>query len=409
MLITSRDNARVKEIRSLRTRKAREEMGLYFIEGVRMVAEAIDAGAEMETLVVCEDLLDKYADELQRFQDRVQRAEAVPRLEVSAKVFESIAEYETSEGIGAVVRERWERMENVRLSDELCWIAVNSIQNPSNLGTLLRISDAVGGRGLALIGNCTDPYHPIAVRASLGAVFSQSVVRTSFAEFAGWKTRHGYRMVGTSPTAPLDYRPSPTSRRSSCSSETNGSASRTSSSSYAICWSRYRWPVASNRTASRSRRESCSTRPSVSAEFDSTGGRGYNEPLELRYRDKGDDEEEYPLPPPPAGEIRNSNIEIRNKTQRGKREMLETPSEPRLEFAFFVIGVCFEFRISCFEFWIYAERLQRTGIFALPLQFGVRRTTACGEPSGWQCERAESRERCRAGNITSEPDPRTRR
>ena len=206
MLITSRDNATVKEIRSLRTRKAREETGLYFIEGVRMVAEAIDAGADIETIVVCQELLNKYADELQRFQDRVQRAEAVPHLDVSAKVFESIAEYATSEGIGAVVCERWEQMENVRLSDELCWIAVNSIQNPSNLGTLLRISDAVGGRGLILIGNCTDPYHPIAVRASLGAVFSQSVVRASFAELAAWKRRHGYRMVGTSPTAPLDYR-----------------------------------------------------------------------------------------------------------------------------------------------------------------------------------------------------------
>jgi len=69
--------------------------------------------------------------------------------------------------------------------------------------------DAVGASGVILIGDSTDPYDPTAVRASLGAIFSQRVVKASFAQFAAWKRRHGCFVVGTSPAASADYRQIP--------------------------------------------------------------------------------------------------------------------------------------------------------------------------------------------------------
>jgi len=84
-------------------------------------------------------------------------------------------------------------------------VAVDQIRHPGSLGTILRIGDAVGGAGVVLIGDSSDPYDPTAVRASLGAIFSQRLVKASFEEFAAWTKRQGCFVVGTSPAAPVDY------------------------------------------------------------------------------------------------------------------------------------------------------------------------------------------------------------
>ena len=199
MLITSRDNPKIKDIRKLTGRKEREKTGAFFIEGTWMVAQAMEADADIELLIICPDLLEDQSRSI------IDRLSSVQRLDVSTKVFETIAQFSNSQGIAAVVRQRWEQLENVELSDELCWIAINSVQCPSNLGTLLRIGDTVGGKGIIMIGNSADPYYPASVRSSLGAIFSQRLVRTAFPEFAQWKQRHGYYIVGTSPTGSVDY------------------------------------------------------------------------------------------------------------------------------------------------------------------------------------------------------------
>jgi len=195
MLITSRGNANIKRIRSLRRRKAREHTGLFFVEGRHLLREALETHAGIEHLVICPELL----------TDKLNWGN-LSRLEVTAEVFQSISESENPEGIGAVVRQRWKSLEDISPSKGLCWIAINSVQCPSNLGTLLRISDAVGGSGVILIGNSTDPYHPAAVRSSLGTTFSQRLVRTTFQAFAEWKRRRQLTLVGTSPSASEDYR-----------------------------------------------------------------------------------------------------------------------------------------------------------------------------------------------------------
>lgn len=134
------------------------------------------------------------------------RLNGVPRLDVTPEVFDTLAVRESARGIGAVVRQRWEPLESVRMADCRCWVAVDAIQNPGNLGTILRTSAAVGGAGVILIDETTDPYDPSAVRATLGTLFSQRLVRTTFAEFAVWRRRHACPVVGTSPSAQIDYK-----------------------------------------------------------------------------------------------------------------------------------------------------------------------------------------------------------
>ena len=202
VVVSSRNNSTVREIRSLRQRKVREQSGTFFVEGIRIVAEATELHADVELCVVAPELLtNAFGQEVVRML----RERDVPCLEVTAEVFQSISGKEGPQGIGAVVRQRWESLEQLRLQSELGWVALAAVADPGNLGTILRTSDAVGGAGVILLGPTTDPHDPAAVRASMGAIFSQRLVRARFEDFADWKRRHDYAVIGTSDAASADY------------------------------------------------------------------------------------------------------------------------------------------------------------------------------------------------------------
>lgn len=205
MRITSSSNPRIKEIRALRQRKERAQSGLAFIEGIRIVADALHHPGTVRALIVAPDLLTStYAQEL------VQQAADVESIEVSAEVFQSLSLKDGPQGIGAVIHQRWESLDAVRLTKNgFCWVALDAVQDPGNLGTILRTCDAVGCTGVMLLGHSTDPYDPTALRGSMGAVFSQRLVRASYDSFVTWKERHDYMIVGTSDAATDDYTKAP--------------------------------------------------------------------------------------------------------------------------------------------------------------------------------------------------------
>ncbi len=201
-LIASPRNPRIMQVRKLATRRERSRSGLFFVEGIRLVAEAIRSGSEIASLIVAPELLTSdFAHGLLARQVNPD----VPRLEVTATVMQSLSTRQHPQGLAAVVRQRWHPLAAVRPGDELCWVALDAPQDPGNVGTILRTLDAVGGAGLILLGDATDPHHPAAVRASMGAICTQRLVRTTFAELCAWKQAHGYRLAGTAVNATRDY------------------------------------------------------------------------------------------------------------------------------------------------------------------------------------------------------------
>jgi TrmH family RNA methyltransferase len=203
MIISSLANPRIKHIRGLHHRQEREQTGLFFIEGIRLVTEAVQLEAGIETLVVAPELLkSQFAQEVVR----AQQERGTPYIEVTADVFTSLSVKEGPQGIGAVVRQHWESLEQVRLLNKDYWVALDAAQDPGNIGTIIRTGDSFGSVGLILLGNSADPYDPTALRASMGAVFSQRLVRASFADFAYWKHQHNYCVIGTSKAALHNYR-----------------------------------------------------------------------------------------------------------------------------------------------------------------------------------------------------------
>jgi RNA methyltransferase, TrmH family len=202
-LISSTSNTRVKWIRKLvRDRKERQQSGLFYIEGLRIVTEATQMGAKIDSLIVAPELLDS-AHGLSLVEQ--QRKRGVPLLTVSGSVFKSISTKEGPQGIAALVHQDWLSLDKIQRKEQSRWVALDSVSDPGNLGTIMRTNDAVGGEGIILLDHSTDPYDPTTLRASMGAVFSQKLMHASFEEFSSWKQDHKIALIGTSDKGTVDY------------------------------------------------------------------------------------------------------------------------------------------------------------------------------------------------------------
>jgi len=193
--ITGRSNNKLKEVRALKQRKARAETGLFVVEGIRHVAEAVEAGAPLEYLVYCPDLLTSpFARDLVQQQ----RARGLPVHATAPQVFETLSERENPTGLLAVVRQQRRTLDDLSPANLGWGVAVVAPQDPGNIGTIVRSVDAAGAQGLLLLDSGVDPYHPSAVRASLGSLFWVPIASAPFAEFAAWAKTHGYHIYGSS-------------------------------------------------------------------------------------------------------------------------------------------------------------------------------------------------------------------
>ncbi|MBI3151698.1 MAG: RNA methyltransferase [Chloroflexi bacterium] len=196
-LIASTSNSLIKQARALRQKKARNESGLFLVEGIHHVGEAVEAGWEVETILYASGLLTSpFAHELiSRFSFRPQP--------VTAQVMESLADKENPQGIIAIVHQRKGQLKDIKPFTRA--VALVSPQDPGNVGTILRTLDAVGADVLFLLDGGVELYHPTVVRASMGTLFWKPVIQTSFNDFLGWARKGNIQLIGTSAKADVDY------------------------------------------------------------------------------------------------------------------------------------------------------------------------------------------------------------
>lgn len=201
-MITSTANSQIKEIRRLRERKERQATGLYYIEGLRIVGEAVQQGERIETLIVAPELL---VSDFGRKLVQGHREQGGQILEVSQQVFQNFSLKEGPQGIAAILAQHWTSLADATVQPGDCWVVLDSVADPGNLGTILRTSDSTGCRGVILLDQSTDPYDPSCIRASMGALFNQKLVKAGFEDFAAWKRATGIQVVGTSDKAQQNY------------------------------------------------------------------------------------------------------------------------------------------------------------------------------------------------------------
>jgi TrmH family RNA methyltransferase len=198
--ITAFSNPLVKQARGLRDKKNRRAEGLFLAEGLRILTEAREAGILPERLF--------FADPAHPLlQALIAETEAAggEAIETRADILHKISGKDNPQAVLGVYRQLDTRLDRIDRDSAPLWIVAQALRDPGNLGTILRTGDAVGAGGLILIDDCADPFSVEAVRASMGALFTQRIAAAPWEDFIAWLRAGPGQLVGTSLDAATDY------------------------------------------------------------------------------------------------------------------------------------------------------------------------------------------------------------
>ena len=201
--ITGFSNPTVKFIRSLREKKYRKQEGKFLAEGLRLLTDARESGKLPEMLVMAtgrapHPLLDALEAEVAAAGGDV--------IEMDEDILAKVTGKDNPQTVAGVFAEFDTSLAKLDRGSAKIWLVAQALRDPGNLGTMLRTGDAVGAGGLILIDDCADPFSVEAVRASMGAIFTQAIGRSSWDEFAVWLRQGSGQLVAASLRDATDYR-----------------------------------------------------------------------------------------------------------------------------------------------------------------------------------------------------------
>jgi TrmH family RNA methyltransferase len=197
--ITSASNPLVKRLRALGDRRTRRREGAFVVEGVAPVWQAVDAGADVELLVVCPELLAGSPAESMVTE---QEAAGVGVARLSRDLFTRLSDRDGPSGLAAVVRTPDLSPARLPAVTDGFYVATHEMANPGNLGTVIRTAEGLGAAGLLVVGDGADPFSPQAVKASMGSLFHLPVAQLpGLDELFAWAADAGVRTVTSSAKA----------------------------------------------------------------------------------------------------------------------------------------------------------------------------------------------------------------
>lgn len=201
-VITSVQNARVKDIARLRTRRHRDDENILLIEGYRELLRALDNQWNPHTLFFCRELFLGENEDALIGRCREAGCEVV---ECNAAVFQKLAYRDRPDGLLALAPQIHRRLEDLSLNATPFLLVAESIEKPGNLGTMLRSADAAGVDAVIVCDRCTDINNPNVVRASIGTLFSVPVVEADTETVIAWLKERGIKTLAATPHTDLDY------------------------------------------------------------------------------------------------------------------------------------------------------------------------------------------------------------
>lgn len=204
--ITGFSNPTVKWLRSLRDKKHRRRERRFLAEGLRLLTDARECGRLPEMLVMAQGrdphpLLDALETEVERAGGEV--------IETSAEILAKITGKENPQAVAGVFAEFDTSLATIDRNASPIWLVAQALRDPGNLGTMLRTGDAVGAGGLILLDDSADPFSVEAVRASMGAIFTQRLAVARWNEFLSWLRSGPGQLVAASLRDALPYRETP--------------------------------------------------------------------------------------------------------------------------------------------------------------------------------------------------------
>ena len=168
--ISSKDNSLIKHIKKLKEKKYRQQYGEYVVEGLKLIKEAINENAKISKIIICES------------EDNTEMIENHLRYEIARfdcvlvphNIFKTLSDVETPQGIMAII-EKSHASKKIDFNTDII-VALDDVQDPGNLGTILRTIDSIGLKQVLVSKNTVDCYNSQVIRSTLGAIFRVNVI-----------------------------------------------------------------------------------------------------------------------------------------------------------------------------------------------------------------------------------------
>ena len=171
-IITSKDNEKVKHIKKLKDKKYRDEKGQFIIEGIKMLEEAIKENADIDTIIICEECIKKETLS-SKFLYEIANQECIY---VTEMIFKTLTDVINPQGILAIVNKP-KKVNEINYNEDFILI-LDNLQDPGNMGTILRTVDSVNLKQIIVSKNTTDAYSPKVVRSTMGAIFRVNIIES---------------------------------------------------------------------------------------------------------------------------------------------------------------------------------------------------------------------------------------
>jgi TrmH family RNA methyltransferase len=184
--------ADAKLLHALKNRRGREKHGLFLAEGVRVVEDLLASRTDLQFALVTTTLGD--TERGRNVLDALQRATEVRQL--TERELNDVAETETPQGVLVVAHIREAKLKDVRLDSDAVLLVLDAVQDPGNLGTLIRSADAFGVAAVIALPGTTDYWSSKVVRATVGAAFRMPLISATDDETWAWLTRNDVAICG---------------------------------------------------------------------------------------------------------------------------------------------------------------------------------------------------------------------
>ncbi|MER8423623.1 RNA methyltransferase [Mesorhizobium sp. M1403] len=201
--VTSLANPLVKDIKALAQKKFRDQQNAFMAEGLKLVIDALDLGWSIRTLVFAKAGRGNAA--VEKVAARTVAAGGTV-LEVSENVLVAITRRDNPQMVVGVFSQKLLPLKDIRAHDGDVWVVLDRVRDPGNLGTVIRTVDAVGAKGVILVGETTDPFSVETVRATMGSIFAVPVAKASAEAFLAWRKSFSGLVAGTHLKGAVDYR-----------------------------------------------------------------------------------------------------------------------------------------------------------------------------------------------------------
>jgi len=188
MIITSKDNEIIKNIKKLKDKKYRDETNSFIIEGIKIIEEAIEEKAIIKKIVICNEFKENFSQEL------LYKVAKYDVIYVSQNIFKLLTDVNNPQGILAVVAKN--KKDIIDFNQDF-YLILDNIQDPGNMGTILRTADSINLNQIIVAKGSADCYNPKVVRSTMGAIFRVNVFECDLPEIINKLKEHKIKILAT--------------------------------------------------------------------------------------------------------------------------------------------------------------------------------------------------------------------